>query len=73
SSPAVRNQAPKPSHHTPEVLPERMRSAVEKHGAGKTMSHIEKCLLEQDDIDRILIIFVLMPESIICFLLWRHG
>ncbi|HVN72498.1 MAG TPA: acetate--CoA ligase family protein [Desulfomonilia bacterium] len=39
-------------------------SAVEQHGSQKTMSHIATCLLEQADIDALLIIFVLMPESI---------
>ncbi|MDD2316424.1 MAG: acetate--CoA ligase family protein [Desulfobacterales bacterium] len=39
-------------------------SAVEQHGSAKTMSHIARCLLEQDDIDSVLIIFVVMPESI---------
>lgn len=39
-------------------------SAVEQHGSKKTMSHISKCLLDQKNIDALLIIFVLMPESI---------
>lgn len=39
-------------------------SAVEQHGSKKTMSHISKCLIEQKDIDALLVIFVLMPESI---------
>lgn len=39
-------------------------SAVEQHGSKKTMSHIAQCLLDQKDIDALLIIFVLMPESI---------
>ena len=39
-------------------------SAVEQHGSAQTMSHIARCLLEQDDIDSVLIIFVVMPESI---------
>ncbi len=39
-------------------------SAVEQHGSKKTMSHISRCLLEQKDIDALLVIFVLMPESI---------
>ncbi len=39
-------------------------SAVEQHGSAKTMSHIARALIEQDDIDSVLIIFVLMPEAI---------
>jgi acyl-CoA synthetase (NDP forming) len=39
-------------------------SAVEQHGSKKTMSHISRSMLEQKDIDALLIIFVLMPESI---------
>jgi acyl-CoA synthetase (NDP forming) len=39
-------------------------SAIEQHGSKKTMSHIASCLLDQRDIDAVLIIFVLMPESI---------
>ncbi len=39
-------------------------SAVEQHGSQKTMSHIARCFLDQSDIDALLIIFVLMPESI---------
>ncbi|MFA6034956.1 MAG: acetate--CoA ligase family protein [Myxococcota bacterium] len=39
-------------------------SAVEQHGPGRTMSHISGCLLDQNDIDAVLVIFVLMPESI---------
>lgn len=39
-------------------------SAVEQHGSKKTMSHIAASLLEQQDIDALLMIFVLMPESI---------
>ena len=39
-------------------------SAVEQHGSQKTMAHIARCLLDQADIDALLIIFVLMPESI---------
>ncbi|MBN1932124.1 MAG: acetate--CoA ligase family protein [Desulfobacterales bacterium] len=39
-------------------------SAVEQNGSKKTMQHIAQCLFEQDDIDSLLIIFVLMPESI---------
>ena len=38
-------------------------SAVEQHGASKTMSHICSGLLEQQDIDAVVVIFVLMPES----------
>jgi acetate---CoA ligase (ADP-forming) len=39
-------------------------SAIEQHGSKKTMSHIAGCLLDQKDIDGLLVIFVLMPESI---------
>lgn len=39
-------------------------SAIEQHGSKKTMSHIAGCLLDQKDIDALLIILVLMPESI---------
>jgi acetate---CoA ligase (ADP-forming) len=39
-------------------------SAVEQHGSQKTMGHIARCFLDQADIDALLIIFVLMPESI---------
>lgn len=39
-------------------------SAVEQHGSQKTMGHIARCLLDQADIDALLVIFVLMPESI---------
>jgi acyl-CoA synthetase (NDP forming) len=39
-------------------------STVEQHGSQKTMAHIAGCLLDQGDIDALLIIFVLMPESI---------
>lgn len=39
-------------------------SAIEQHGSKKTLSHIAGCLLDQKDIDAILIILVLMPESI---------
>jgi acyl-CoA synthetase (NDP forming) len=39
-------------------------SAVEQHGSQKTMAHIARCLLDQADIDALLVIFVLMPESI---------
>ncbi|HNY66325.1 MAG TPA: acetate--CoA ligase family protein [Deltaproteobacteria bacterium] len=38
-------------------------SGVEQHGSKKTMSHIAQCLIEQKDIDALLIIFVLMPET----------
>jgi acetyltransferase len=38
-------------------------SAVEQHGASKTMSHICGALLDQHDIDAVVAIFVLMPES----------
>jgi len=40
-------------------------SAVEQHGSKKTMNHIAHCLLGQKDIDALLIISVLMPESMI--------
>ncbi|MCP4129931.1 MAG: hypothetical protein GY754_02835 [bacterium] len=39
-------------------------SAVEQFGSQKTMSHIAEALLSQDDIDSIMIIFVLMSETI---------
>jgi len=39
-------------------------SAVEQHGSLTTMRHITSCLLEQSDIDAVLMIFVLMPESV---------
>jgi acyl-CoA synthetase (NDP forming) len=39
-------------------------SAIEQHGSKKTMSHIARCMLDQKDIDALLIILVLMPESI---------
>ena len=39
-------------------------SGVEQHGSKKTMGHISRSLLEQQDIDALLIVFVLMPESI---------
>ena len=39
-------------------------SAVEQHGPQKTMGHIARSLLDQADIDALLVIFVLMPESI---------
>lgn len=39
-------------------------SAVEQHGSKKTMSHIARSMLAQKDIDALLIIFVLMPETI---------
>ena len=38
-------------------------SAIEQHGSKKTMSHIAQCLMDQKDVDSLLIIFVLMPES----------
>lgn len=38
-------------------------SAVEQHGASRTMSHICATMLDQQDIDAVLVIFVLMPES----------
>ena len=39
-------------------------SAIEQHGSKKTTAHIARCLLDQRDIDALLIILVLMPESI---------
>ncbi len=39
-------------------------SAVEQHGSQATMRHIAQCLIDQPDIDALLIVFVLMPESI---------
>ncbi|HQI00153.1 MAG TPA: acetate--CoA ligase family protein [Deltaproteobacteria bacterium] len=39
-------------------------STVEQHGSKKTMSHMARCILDQKDIDALLIIFVLMPETI---------
>lgn len=39
-------------------------SAIEQHGSKKTMSFISRCLLDQPDIDALLVVFVLMPESI---------
>ncbi|PKN52421.1 MAG: hypothetical protein CVU55_04035 [Deltaproteobacteria bacterium HGW-Deltaproteobacteria-13] len=38
-------------------------SAIEQHGSKKTAVHIARCLLDQKDIDALLIILVLMPES----------
>lgn len=38
-------------------------SAVEQHGTPRTMAHVCSCLLGQDDIDAVVAIFVLMPES----------
>ena len=38
-------------------------SAIEQHGSKKTSTHIARCMLDQKDIDALLIIFVLMPES----------
>ena len=38
-------------------------SAIEQHGSKKTMSHIARCMMDQKDIDALLIIMVLMPES----------
>ena len=38
-------------------------SAIEQHGSKKASSHIAKCLMDQQDIDALLITFVLMPES----------
>lgn len=39
-------------------------SAIEQHGSKKTMSYISRCLMDQQDLDALLIQFVLMPESI---------
>jgi acyl-CoA synthetase (NDP forming) len=39
-------------------------SGVEQHGSLKTMSHIARSLIDQKDMDALLIIFVLMPETI---------
>ena len=38
-------------------------SAIEQHGSKKTSTYIARCMLDQKDIDALLIIFVLMPES----------
>lgn len=38
-------------------------SAIEQHGSKKTSIHIAQCMLDQKDMDALLIIFVLMPES----------
>ncbi|MGD0280074.1 MAG: acetate--CoA ligase family protein [Smithella sp.] len=38
-------------------------SAIEQHGSRKTSAHIARCMLDQKDIDALLIILVLMPES----------
>jgi acyl-CoA synthetase (NDP forming) len=38
-------------------------SAIEQHGSKKTAAHIAQCLLDQQDINALLIILVLMPES----------
>lgn len=38
-------------------------SAIEQHGSKKTSTHMAQCMLEQKDIDALLIILVLMPES----------
>jgi acetate---CoA ligase (ADP-forming) len=38
-------------------------SAIEQHGSKKATSHIAECLLNQNDVDALLITFVLMPES----------
>jgi acyl-CoA synthetase (NDP forming) len=39
-------------------------SAIEQHGSKKTMTHCTETLMEQKDIEALLIVFVLMPESI---------
>jgi acetate---CoA ligase (ADP-forming) len=38
-------------------------SAIEQHGSKKASSHIARCLMDQNDVDALLITFVLMPES----------
>ncbi|MHB8139422.1 MAG: acetate--CoA ligase family protein [Smithellaceae bacterium] len=38
-------------------------SAIEQHGSKKASSHIARCLMDQQDVDALLITFVLMPES----------
>jgi len=38
-------------------------SAIEQHGPKKTLSHIARCLMDQKDMDALMVIFVLMPES----------
>jgi acyl-CoA synthetase (NDP forming) len=38
-------------------------SAIEQQGSKKALNHIAKCLMDQQDIDALLITFVLMPES----------
>jgi acyl-CoA synthetase (NDP forming) len=38
-------------------------SAIEQQGSKKASSHIARCLMEQEDVDALLITFVLMPES----------
>ena len=52
----------------PEWAPARnpvdIWSAIEQHGSPRTMQHISRCLIEQKDVDAILIIFVVMPESV---------
>ncbi|NTW17005.1 MAG: hypothetical protein HGA41_06045, partial [Syntrophaceae bacterium] len=42
-------------------------SAVEKNGAVKAMSHIVRCIIEQQDIDAMLIVLVGMPENMFDF------
>lgn len=39
-------------------------SAIEQHGSHKAMRHISQCLMDQQDIDALLMIFVVMPESL---------
>ena len=38
-------------------------SAIEQHGSKKASSHIARCLMDQQDVNALLITFVLMPES----------
>jgi acyl-CoA synthetase (NDP forming) len=42
-------------------------SAVEKNGAEKAMGHITRCVIDQNDIDALLIVFVGMPENMFDF------
>jgi len=43
--------------------PVDMWSAIEKEGGAAAYRHISKALIEQEDIDALLLIFVLIPES----------
>jgi acyl-CoA synthetase (NDP forming) len=38
-------------------------SAIEQHGSKKAMGHISRCLMDQQDIDALLVVFVVMAES----------